>query len=354
MMRSARTSISCSLLLLSLSASACLIIGCAKQEVSITDVPIDAVPTDAPKPLAQVNDTALTMEDYAFEIQRRKELRRPFGGAETVVNELVEREVMLQAARNSKWMQDPVVRRELENQMLARWLARTLQQQKDAVVVSDDELRETYTKNVEQYTKPALVRLAILYRKVTDKDPAEKVASIQAELEQARMTFLSNPEEARQGGRMTGFGAIAASSSEEATSRYRGGDLGWLDPSKTDERWPAQLMAAGLALEIDSVSEVLTTPEGCFVVMKTGFRPERVTPFVEVAASLRRKLIRERQEGMEETFLAKLMNNSRIQIDAQQLAQLIEATPVQHAIPDNKPHPISTTDSSVLFSGPRP
>lgn len=305
-------------------------------------------------PLARVNDRVLTEADLRFEVQRRLAAGQPVGSPEAVVNDLVERELMLQAARKSDWINDPAVRRDLENQLLTRWLDHTLQRDKDQVKVTDEELKTIYDSRPDDYKKPALVRLAILYRKSSPHDSEETRASLKAGLESGKADFLRNPAGARQDGRVPGFGAVAATHSEDALTRYRGGDVGWLDLSRTGHRLPAAVTAAGAALAVGAVSDVLSTDTGLYVVMKTDARPAHVTPFEEVVASLRRRVLKQRQDEVAAGFKRGLLAGNRIEINRDAAARLTLPQAPQTAAKGRLPGPQSASEFNVSLTAPLP
>jgi peptidyl-prolyl cis-trans isomerase C len=287
----------------------------------------------APAWLARVDGELITEDDVRFEIQRRQETKRPMGDAESILQDLIQRKVMLRVAAKSEVMQDPAVRRELENRQLGQWLDRSLQVERDQVRISDDEMRAHYDAHRDQYTRPAMVRLAVLYRQVNARDPEETTASLRAELEKGRAAFLVDPAAATQQGRIPGFGAVSAEYSEDTLTRYRGGDLGWLDTSSTNQRHPAAVLAAGSALDVGGVSDVIETGEGLYVVMKADQRAAQTTPYEEVAPTLRRHLIRARQEHVEKTFVSNLLAGARIEVDREKVARLAVPAPAVPAPP---------------------
>lgn len=273
-------------------------------------------------PLAEVNGEAITQADFDFEVQRCLASGRPTGTPDELLQGLIERRIMLQQAEQSVLMEDPVVRRELENQTLARWLDRTLQARKDAVTVTDEDLRRVYEENRDSFTQSGRVRLAILYRRLGRQDDDERQGALRTELEAARDRYMADPDGVTQNGRISGFGTVAAASSEDTVSRYRGGDLGWLEPGRQDYHWPDSVIAAGFALPPGQPSDVLAAGDGLYIVMKTGERDARQTPFEEAVVSLRRRLLRDRQDAVEESFKDELLAGADVHIDTAQAARL--------------------------------
>ena len=301
-------------------------------------------PAVATVPLAAVNGEAITQADFDFEVQRRTESGRPAGTPDELLQGLIERRIMLQQAKQSAMMEDPVVRRELENQTLTRWLDQTLQARRDAVSVTDEDLRRAYEQNRESFAQSGRVRLAILYRRLGRQDDDERKAALRAELEAARERYLADPDGLTQKGRISGFGTVAAEVSEDAVSRYRGGDLGWLEPGRQDYHWPDAVIQAGMALPTGQPSDVLAAGEGLYIVMKTGEREARQTPFEEAVVSLRRRLLRERQDAVEKSFKDELLAGADVRIDTAQAARLklpgLESTPPPALTPRGEQAPV--------------
>lgn len=309
-----------------------LMSGCRKGEPEAT--------LTEPAPLARVGEAHITEADFAFEIQRRIESGRPIGEPAAVLQALIERQAMLQAAEQSPLFDDPVVRRERENQKLARWLDDALQSEKDRVTVSEPELRAFYEENRAEHTQPERVRLAILFRRLNPKDPSDTRAALADELRAARQAYLDDSAGATREGRIAGFGVIAAEASEDTVSRYRGGDLGWLEKGRTDYRWPAKVLETGFALPPGGVSDVLETEDGLYVVLKTDVREMRVTPFETAAPTLRRRLIRRKQEAVEQAFMQELLQKAAIAINPVKAAALtIPETVSERRPPDLQPLP---------------
>jgi parvulin-like peptidyl-prolyl isomerase len=288
--------------------------GCGRQP---EQAPAPAVPA----PLARVGEAAITVEDFEAEVGRRRAGGRLPADAATLLREMIERQAMLQKA-GAEMARDPEVKRELENLLLARWLEKSRQAEKAAIVVTDEELRAAYASGRQAWTRAEQARLAILYRRLASGAGAAEAEQLAGALRKAVADFKSAPSAATRGGRMQGFGALAAEASEETVSRYRGGDLGWLDTSRSDYRWPAEVVQAGFALGLGEVSDVIRAGDGLYVVMKSDARAASVTSFEEAAVGLRRRLLREKQEAAEREFKRRLLAEFKVEIDRDSAARL--------------------------------
>lgn len=303
--------------------------GCGKKDGD--------TPASSPPPLAKVGETAITEKDFQFEVKRRAETGRMVADKATVLNEMIEREVMLQKAKSDQSMQDPDVQRSLENQMLSHWLDGSLQQLKNEVTVTDDEMRAAYEADVAAFTRPAMVRVAMLYRKVSPSDLPEDREQARTELLAARDAFLRDPATATQSGRISGFGAIAADVSEDAVSRYRGGDLGWLEPGKENYRWPKPVMEKAFALGKGEISELIEHEDALYLVMKSDDRAAVVTPFEEAKVTMHRRMIRAKQDAVEAQFRSNLMSGVKIEINQEMLGRMELPPRAEAAMPALSP-----------------
>lgn len=292
--------------------------GCGRPAVPPT---VSSKPPE-PAPLARVGGVAITQADFDFEVQRRVAARRPVGDPRSVIQELIERQAMLQEAARAPWMNEPEARRERENQLLAQWLERTLQAEKSRLSVSEEEVRARFRERVADFTRPAMVRLAILFRRNSPQDTQEKAEDLVESLRKARQEFLGDRSAATQNGRIPGFGSVAAKASEDTVSRYRGGDLGWMDAASKEFRVPAAVVEAGNALPVHGVSDVLRTEQGLYVVMKQDERGAQTMSYEDAGPALRRALLRQKEEAVEKDFRSNLLVRIPVSIDTDRVARL--------------------------------
>lgn len=292
-----------------------LLVACGRQKEE------PAAESNVP-PLARVGDAVVTVEDFNFEVSRRLEQGRPVSNAEDVLQDLILRQAMLQKASESGVLDDPIAKREIENQMLSQWLEQSLQAEKQNIRVTDEELSREYEENMASFSRPAMVRMAVLMRKVNPSDGEETIESLRAELVEAKERYLANPGEVTREGRLPGFGEIAVNATEDAVSRYRGGDMGWIQEGMSHSRIPSQVLQAGFSLEPGSVSDVIVVEDGLYVVLNSGRREAQVVPFEEAKTSLRRPLLRKKQDAVEHSFKSNLLASVAVDVNTAKVSEL--------------------------------
>lgn len=267
------------------AAAACLLPGCSRK------------PAPDPTLLAKVGTREIRVADLQRELEWRTKTRRPVGDAPTLLEDVVTEEILFQRARASGLENDPDVQRTYRRILITRLKDRELAPRLEAAQPTPEEIEALYQRQIEQYTRPAKVRLAAVHVRTDKKMSAERLAELRARAEEARREALALPPGSR------GFDRVAAAYSDDQASRYKGGDLGWFDQGAAGYRWPAEIVTAGFALKNQGdMTDVLQAEDGFYVVMKLDARPPTLTPLAQVAESLRRRLALEKRQQTEQAF----------------------------------------------------
>lgn len=253
--------------------------------------------------LAEVGGRRITASDLRLEASRRHAARMPVPDKETLLQELVVHAALLESAEKAGTSKDPQVRRELENLLIGHWKDREWNRRIEAVTVTEQEVQAEFERNRDRYTRPAQARFAVLSLKAdAGRTPADRRSELRARMEEAlRGSRSASAQSPRDGGQI-GFGAISAQYSDDQVSRYRGGDLGWIERGKEPTRIPAEVMETGWYLAVGEVSAVIDTAEGFYLVMKCDDRQATVTPFEQVRGSLHQALLSRKRKETEESF----------------------------------------------------
>lgn len=281
-------------------------------------------PEAASPVVAQVGGRTITRADFEAEAARRRESGDPVASAKELLDQMIEREAMLANAEASGIAKSDAFKRDTESRLLSQWVASTLAKTRDDVKVTEEDLKQAYeTGKNTTFTSPGVTRLAILYRKLTGRAGDEAVKALEASLAEGVAAFEKDRAAATNNGRLPGFGKIAVDYSEDTITRYRGGDLGWLNLEQGQHpRIPKEVMAAGGSLELGRVSAPIRVEDGLYIVLKAGERAAKQMTYEETVPLLRRKLLRSKQRDVETRFKADILASVPVKISSAEADKL--------------------------------
>jgi parvulin-like peptidyl-prolyl isomerase len=133
---------------------------------------------------------------------------------------------------------------------------------------------------------------------------------------------MENPPHGGRGAAAGGFGALSIDYSDDQASRYRGGDIGWMDPGKLSSRYPRKVMELGDALEKGKMSEVIEVEGGLYVVMKTDARDASVMSLQKVEPALRQDLLQKKRCDLEAAYRKESTQWAEVSINREALASV--------------------------------
>jgi len=234
---------------------------------------------------------------------------------------------------------DAETRHEMENVLIAKLRAQELESKLASISVSDEELKAAFASGGARGARPAKVRLAMLQLQGDAKMSDAKRAELRARMEQGLKKAAETPAEGGRGGAANGFGAVAAEYSDDQVSRYRGGDIGWLDAGNFSYRWPKAVLEAGYALEKGKCSPVIESDGSLYVIMKTDSREASAASFDEAKMSLQRELLAKKRAAIESAFLAENRSQTGAEIRTDVLSTItLPAAPARSSpVADSTP-----------------
>ncbi len=310
------------------------VLGCLLMAgVSCTETP----EAEAPKSqvLARVGDQDITVTDFDIERDRRLESGRPVTDSKSLLDDMVLREALLQRARQRGIDHDPAVRRELENILIGKLRDTELLSRLDAIEVTDEEVAAEYERRISEYTRPAKVRLAMLFKEIQPGMSDTRRSELKQLMAEAKTKALTQPAKGGRGPAAMGFGAVSIDFSDDQISRYRGGDIGWLEPGRFDYRWPREVLAAGYELEQGRISDLIETDGGMYLVMKTDQRSSQMTPLETVRQSLKQAIVASQRKKLDQDFRDESITSAGVVVNEDVLARVRRPLNEAHA-PERK------------------
>ena len=308
--------------LLCLAAATGALTQCKKASVSTT------APASEPA-LAVVAGRTITATDLREEAEWRKANHQPVPAAEVLLDEMVQRLAMVERARAAGLEKETETRRRIESVLISRLRERELEDAVAKVDVTDGEVRAAYDARKEEFSRKGLDRFALLFQALPAQSSDARKTEARQRLEAGLAAADANPAQGGRGPAASGFGTVAAEYSDDQSSRYRGGDIGWIETDAAETRWPAEVMKVGRALQPATRSGIIEAEGGLYVIMKTDARPGGARPFEEVAERVRQSLLLEKRRGLEERFVADALAAAKVTQNPEAARQV--ALPVTEA-----------------------
>ncbi|WP_035610769.1 peptidyl-prolyl cis-trans isomerase [Haloferula sp. BvORR071] len=327
--------------LLCLSAAIGTLSQCNKAPVSTT------APASEPA-LAVVAGRPITATDLREEAEWRKVNHQAVPSAEVLLNEMVQRLAMVERARSAGLEKEMDTRRRIESVLITRLRERELEDAVAKVTVSDEEVRASYEARKAEFSRKGVDRFALLFQALPAQSSEARKAEARQRLEAGLAAADANPAQGGRGPAAQGFGTIATEYSDDQSSRYRGGDIGWIETEAAETRWPTEVMKAGRALAVNSRSGIIEDASGLYVIMKTDARPGGARPFEEIAERLEQGLLLEKRRALEEHFVADTLAAAKVTTNPEAARQVtLPVTPAPAAAPSAPPAFPGTSRSSA-------
>jgi len=301
-------------------AAALGLAGCGQSEKE------GALPSNA---LAVVEGRIITVEAFQNELARRARVNSG-REAETkekyaLLEEMIRFEAAYQTALAAGYDRDPQISANLKRMIVDKYKADQLAKLPPPQVGAQ-EIAEYYRQNPRRFGSPATVRVALIEFKVSRTASAEK----RAETARRAAAVLA---QAKAGSPADGtFGLLAQNHSEDQSSRYRGGDIGWLTTGDTNAPWPPAVLEAIYELkQPGDCGPVIETPKAFYLVKLIERRPDRLRPLDEVKEGIKYLVAREKEEHQAQA----LYNRFRQGLEIRTNAALLES--IRKPVNENRP-----------------
>ena len=277
----------------------CLIfISCRKK------TEIETLKANDPDLLAMVDGREIRTQNFQDELERNEKKRLAALDKSEILQEVILREAYIAKAIEAGLDKDPEVVRYFQNYLIGKFKESRLNPRLENLEITDREIQKFYESKRDKYTVPAKIRLAVLYRSTTSRDSSKIAVEMEEVREQA--LALANEEE--------DFGKLAIHHLEDQESRYKGGDLGWIQEDRGHARLDPKAVKAGFALaKIGDVSEVLLSDNGVYLLKLIDRKEESLKSLESVRQAVHFKLIKQKRHELSESFKQDILNSANIE-----------------------------------------
>jgi hypothetical protein len=276
-------------------------------------------PAPTPDALATVAGHPVTEAEFRYWWERDTPGKDSPAMREALLEKLIQRQTLVQRARAAGLDQDPAVVEAFESLLIARLKEKELQPKVAAVEIGEEECRAFYEQNKDaRYTLPERVRVAVLWFNTRGQE--QLADRYRPRLEQARAALL---EDSESNPPAQGFGPLSVRNTEHRPSRYKGGDVGWIETASGQDPWRNTILELAASLSAPGeLSSVVVRPEGVFLVRLIERQPARVRALAEVRAAIEQRLKVARRTEIGQQFQQLAHRNVAIQRFSERLQAL--------------------------------
>ena len=283
-------------------------------------------PKPDPDLLARVGEREIRAAEFQESMRRRAVSDDPAQKL-ALLEELIDTAALVEKAKAEGLDRDPEVRRIWENLLVSKLRERQIETEIGRAVATPEEVQAEYETNRASFTEPAMRRGAVLFLETPAKTSPSEVTRQGERIREARskaLQQLASEPAAR------GFGSLAVEYSDDQTTRYRGGDLGWIPAGRSDARVDPVVMEALFALPgTNTVSEPIQTSRGFWLVKLLEIRPERIKPLASVRAALEQQVRIRNSRRIEADWKRAARSQVRVEVFTNVLDQIRRAQPAE-------------------------
>jgi len=272
--------------------------------------------------LARVGEAEITVADFERELALRAPMRPGYyeqaDKRRELLDSMIDRLVQLEAAGRAGVTEEPEFRDLVERMAIQRLREIRLDQSLQQADVSDTDVADYYQSNIEQFTRPERRQVALIRISRSARDDEAAVEALRARAQAARDAALGVADQVEH------FGRVAVDYSDDRSSRYQGGVVGWLvaDDRSRYRLDPALLEAAFELTDAGAISPVIETGQGFWLLRLVALERARQQPLAQVSDGIRHRLIRQRAEALEVGLLEQLRAEVSISVDDGLLADV--------------------------------
>lgn len=294
--------------------------------------------------VARVGDRVITVQDFVDEMAargghlpgqyQRTEQRR------ALLDAMIEQELLVAAAVKAGLDQDREVKAAIRRILVNRYREQLMDEELAKITVSDEEIAAFYQANQVDFTRPERRRAALLFAKAGGHASEELRDDAQRRLEEAQRRVAElDPN-------ILHFGALAQEYSDDTSTRYLGGVIGWLSAVRRDRyKWPAPVIEAVFALEqAGQMSTVIEADSGYYLVRLVALEGGSAQPLDDVAMAIKRRLMKEKADDVRANLFDQIKRQIEFELNDAVLATIEPLSPPAGA---RTPPAVPGTDDDV-------
>lgn len=259
--------------------------------------------------------TSADLRAYVEEVgPNARERARTTEGAKEIVQELVDRALLVNAARASALDREPAVMARMDELLAREYRQRVLEKGTRSEEIPAAEVQRAFDAELPRLSLPERVRVAIIFVAADDAKRTEKRNLAQRYLDEAVKAMKSSPD---------GFASVARARSEDEQTRGLGGQLPYLGKEELEKRFGPAVAEQAYALTHNGelVKAPIETNDGYVVLRLLGREPARVPTLAQLEPRIRAQLSSELVRGKYESWLREERERANVRLDEGNVAR---------------------------------
>jgi peptidyl-prolyl cis-trans isomerase C len=246
-------------------------------------------------------------EQAQKQIQAKPELKS------SLVRDILLKKAIARQARKDGYDKQPDYREKLsylvDDFLAQEYLAKVVL---TGIKVSDDDMKSYYKEHEQEFLLTETVKARHIFIQLSAKATEEEKTAARKKAEDI-LARLKKGED---------FAKVATETSEDADTAKNGGELGLLTPGKTNSE---EFEKAAFALNSGETSEIVQSPFGFHIIKADEKTEKRTATFEESKSYIEAVLKKELEQKKGEEFVAKIYQESGIEVFADKAAAGDEA-----------------------------
>ncbi len=269
-----------------------------------------------PDVIARVGELVVTQEELRAEMERRARFANGTGDLRrAALEELIRHKVLLANARKAGYDSDPEVRRQIERLIVSRFRDDTFPDLDRLPAPTREEIEAEYNARLHEFILPERVRVSLIRIDGSRRATAERRA--------ARRAFAEEIRAAAAAGDAERFKELARTHSADRSSRYSGGDVGWVTRGASLHGWDEQVLEAMFELTSPGEISPVIEAEGDLYILRLAARePSRPRALAEVSDQIAHGLILAKRRAAEEEYESRQRAGLSIEVHEAALARV--------------------------------
>ena len=255
--------------------------------------------------VAEVGDYKITLSDFQRQLKFRAGEYRSKIDPSLLLEEIIQERAMLNYAKQQHLTDSPDYQKSINGILIGKLKSLELQPKLDDITISTELIEQYYQQNKAEFITQGRSKYAILFLSHNKSNSQSLIDVNEQKLKEARTIAIKQPTNQN-------FGKLAISYSEHQTTRYRGGELGWL-LQEQKSTYPVEFLAATKQLiQRGQISPIVQTPKGLYLIKLLNRLPVKIKSLSKVKNKIYYQLMLAEQSKITAGFEQKILATNKV------------------------------------------